>query len=85
MNKEEPILLNNRMVENPWLETPRIDEWKMADIDLETILERYQPISLDEMETVALQNRVDIKYVMPLNVMQNTLSALVNEYRILVV
>lgn len=85
MNTEQPILLNNRMVENPWLETPRIDEWKMADIDLETILERYQPISLDEMETVALQNRVDIKYVMPLNVMQNTLSALVNEYRILVV
>ena len=53
--------------------------------NLTAILEGFQPISLNEMDSVALLNRVDHKYVLSFATLQHTLLALKTEYRVLVV
>lgn len=50
---------------------------------LPAILSRYLPISLQEMNGVALLNRTDTKYVMAVDTLTAVLPDLVNDYRIL--
>lgn len=80
-----PVKNPGETTRNTWLEPSHNGSYQIAGTNLLTILEEYQPITLDEMETVALQNRVDFKYVMPYNTMQNTLINSVNDYRVLMV
>ena len=51
--------------------------------ELSTLLERFEPISLSEMDRVALLDRTDTKYVLPLSIMPSVLEELLPEYRLL--
>jgi len=75
----------NEMSGKKWFDSHLTDSQLPAITNLETILREYQPITLAEMDSVKLLNRVDYKYVLPFYMMQNTLAALSREYRILVV
>lgn len=48
-------------------------------------LHHYAPISLSKMKHIALQNRTDTKYVLPVTTLQRIMAALVDEYATLVV
>ncbi len=52
---------------------------------LEGLLEGFEPISLDEMDSVSLLNRVDTKYIIPVGKLPPVLGLLPDDYRILVV
>ena len=51
--------------------------------NIENVLESYTPISLDEMEHVQLMNRVDTKYILPVNSLPEILDEMKADYRIL--
>ncbi len=46
------------------------------------VLMLYDPITLSEMKAVRLMNRVDTKYVVPLNVLLDILNEAVKDYRV---
>lgn len=48
-------------------------------------LYNYAPISLSKMKNVALQNRTDTKYVLPVTTLQQIMAQLANDYSTLVV
>lgn len=50
---------------------------------LEALLQRFDPITLAEMDRVRLMNRVDTKYVMGLSQLTRALAAVVGDYRVL--
>ena len=54
----------------------------MANSTLSKCLSTYSPISLDEMESVKLMNRVDTKYVCHANQLPAILSAAQEDYRV---
>ena len=54
----------------------------MANSTLSKCLSTYSPISLDEMESVKLMNRVDTKYVCHANQLPAILSAAKEDYRV---
>ncbi len=49
---------------------------------IEDVLMLYEPIALTEMKKVKLMNRIDTKYVMPLQVLLEMLSAAQKDYRV---
>ncbi len=51
----------------------------------EELLQRFDPISIEEMDQVKLQNRMDTKYAIAEKDLANILSELLPEYRLLVV
>lgn len=51
--------------------------------DLHTLLERFSPISLEEMDTVRLMNRTDTKFLVSRSQLEAVLAALSSNYRIL--
>lgn len=51
--------------------------------DLNTILQIFEPIALDEMESVKLLNRVDSKYAIPSSSIVDILHQLSENYRVL--
>lgn len=50
---------------------------------LDRLLHRFDPISLKEMDGVALLNRTDTKYVMQIGQLQQALARLTDRYRVL--
>ena len=52
---------------------------------LARILQNYIPISLKEMDSVKLLNRVDTKYILPASVLEALLVAIEPEYRVLMI
>lgn len=82
------------------LQYPMIDEaiqhcdYQLSKIDLkkpvrfmnvERALQQYSSITLEEMDSVKLLNRVDTKYVFPANLLLPVLATLQSEYRVLVI
>jgi hypothetical protein len=65
------------------------DEWqansKSVAAQVQSILVPYQPISLDEMESVALLNRTDTKFVLSLDQLTTALQKLSDQYRVLAI
>lgn len=57
--------------------------WQVAPSRLDAIAQGFAPISLDEMDAVALLNRVDTKFVLTTAQLSRALTALQNDYRIL--
>ena len=47
---------------------------------IRTILDDYQPVSLEEIETIKLMNRVDTKYIVPAETMIELLETLSDDY-----
>lgn len=68
-----------------WQVTGSNSSLRPFNTTLSSILEGFQPISLNEMEAVALLNRVDHKYVFSFAALQHTLLAVTNDYRVLMV
>ncbi len=59
--------------------------WSPLGSQLARLVSGFDPISLMEMDAVALLNRVDVKYVMTTGQLLGTLAAIQNNYRILTV
>lgn len=49
------------------------------------MISRFDPISLDEMDTVKLMDRVDMKFILPFNRLDTILAELYNSYRVLTI
>lgn len=57
--------------------------WQVAPSHLATVADAFDPISLKEMDAVALLNRVDTKFVLTTAQLLRAITALQNDYRIL--
>lgn len=64
----------------PWIVPSTSQNWYSVPAGLVTLAECYEPISLDQMEDVALLNRVDTKFVMSTGQMMEALQALEQDY-----
>ena len=51
--------------------------------DLNSILSSFDPITLEEMESVKLMERTDTKYVFPISALNGILEGMISEYRLL--
>lgn len=51
--------------------------------DLNNILDRFEPIALDEMDSVKLMNRTERKFIFPIHRLIQILPLLLNDYKIL--
>jgi len=85
------------MKSSPWIDTktqerPQIKSWILPEpnagryissVGLVSLSERFSPISLKEMDSVALLNRIDTKFVMTGAQLLKTLNSLTHNYRIL--
>ncbi len=60
-------------------------EWRVAPSRLEQVANEFSPISLAEMDAVALLDRIDTKFVLSEEQLVKTLAALRYDYRILAV
>ena len=67
----------------PWVVTDPVREKTPFPVRLRELAEKFSPISLQEMDSVALLNRRDTKFVMTNEQLLTALSALQNDYRIL--
>lgn len=76
------------MTHSPW-NTPPTQErswpqiWPLSPSYLETLAQAFAPISLQEMNSVALLNRTDTKFVMTNGQLLQALAALQQDYRML--
>lgn len=52
-------------------------------MDLSVVLQRFVPITLEEMDGVKLQDRVDTKYVLPATALPDLLERMMPHYRLL--
>ncbi|GAP15684.1 protein containg VTC domain [Longilinea arvoryzae] len=85
------------MKQNTWMlyptqEQTHLKPWILPSVQagdgeftgsLETLAAGFEPISLQEMESVALLDRIDTKFVMPVQQLLKALVALQTEYRAL--
>lgn len=69
----------------PWVLPAPAVEWNSSPSGLADLLAGFAPISLKEMDSVALLNRVDTKFVMPTANLFGALSTLQPDYRVLAV
>jgi hypothetical protein len=69
----------------PQLMTGAAKDWQVAPSHLATVANNFDPISLKEMDAVALLNRIDTKFVLTIGQLLHALTELQNDYRILVV
>ena len=67
----------------PWVVTNPVQEEIPFPVSLRELTENYAPISLKEMDAVALLNRTDTKFVMTNKQLLTALSVLQADYRIL--
>jgi len=51
--------------------------------DLEAVIKKFEPISLSEMDSVKLMERVDSKYVFPASKLPEILESMISSYRLL--
>lgn len=57
--------------------------WAASDARLAALLERFEPIRLDEMDSVALMDRIDTKYLLAFGDLLKALETLSGDYRAL--
>lgn len=50
---------------------------------IQTLIEKFDPITLNEMDSVKLMDRTDVKYIFSINKLPNILGKAVKDYRIL--
>lgn len=85
MNK--PMIITTQTQVKPLLQPwvlPQTETNIQVEIEpLPTLVEKFAPTSLAEMDAVALLNRVDTKFVMPIDQLMEALSAVKSEYRML--
>ncbi len=81
-NSRSPQKQNARL---PQVMTGATAAWQVAPSRLAAVADGFAPISLKEMDAVALLNRIDTKFVLTTDQLLRALSVLQNDYRILVV
>jgi hypothetical protein len=79
-NSESPKKQHTRL---PQVMTGATTAWQVAPSHLAAVADVFDPISLKEMDAVALLNRVDTKFVLTNAQLLRALTALQNDYRIL--
>lgn len=60
-------------------------KWKTDTIGLSNLLWGFSPINLKQMDAVALLNRIDTKFIIPIRHLANALPSLYSDYHILVI
>jgi hypothetical protein len=77
------MMIIDRSRRRPWTlpETPR--HWNTHSLGLQKQVEGFLTISLNEMDSVALLNRTDTKFIMTREQLRAALSNVQNDYRIL--
>lgn len=70
-DKRAPVVVTGRAPQPPWSAV------------IQSLVARFAPVSLGEMDAVALQNRTDTKYLLSTRQLAQTLQALVEQYRVL--
>ena len=85
MNINSATLINHqsRLQMQPWVLPTNINSTASISKRLRNVVENYAPIGLEEMDSVALLNRIDTKYVIPVGKLAATLSNLTGDYCIL--
>jgi len=78
-------LPTKRSEEQYWELPITTQRWKTDSLDLSNLLWEFSPINLKQMDTVALLNRVDTKFIIPIDKLANALPSLYSDYRILVI
>ena len=66
-----------------WVLPTNINSSNLISKRLKDLVDLFAPISLEEMDSVALMNRIDTKYVIPVGKLAVSLENLTGEYRIL--
>jgi hypothetical protein len=64
----------------PWALPGLACDWLVHPSDLAALAERFDPISLDQMEAVALLNRTDTKFVLTTRQLKQALAAVQPDY-----
>ena len=52
-------------------------------IEINSILSKFEPITLEEMDSVKLMERTDTKYVFPVSELPGILEGMISQYRLL--
>lgn len=86
----EPNLTHTSQVEprarpQPWELAPAAQPWYVAPDELERLAASFDPISLEQMDAVALLDRIDTKYVMPRSALLQALAAVRPDYWMLAI
>lgn len=77
--------LTKKSEEQYWELPITTQRWKADTLDLSNLLWGFSPINLKQMDSVALLNRVDTKFIIPTGKLLNALPSLYSNYRILVI
>ncbi len=86
MNKPSWMpVTEERTSQRPWLLPPAEPVWYISPSGLASQTQDYSSISLKEMDSVALLNRTDTKFILSNTQLITTLSALKDYYRILTI
>ncbi len=90
--KKENYLLGSTSIPSSTQEKSRMSPWTLAEpaqisaanpVSLAILIDDFSPITLSEMDAVALLNRIDTKLAMPVCQIFNILASLKKDYRIL--
>lgn len=84
-NRWVPPITQETIRIKPWVLPENSQRDSMTSIWLTNIVEGFSPISLKEMESAALLNRTDTKFVMPIGQLLKCLAAVRPYYRILTI
>lgn len=68
-----------------WKIPANSSQWSKPAVEMERLADGFEPISLQEMDSVALLNRMDVKFAMPTGQLLQSMKNLQNDYRMLVV
>jgi len=80
---KKPVSVEERAQLRPWMLPGTALEWNTDEPRLVDLADRFEPISLVEMDTVALLNRIDTKFLMTAAQLLTALEALQEQYWIL--
>lgn len=78
-----PIRKQEKITGTPWYQPAVGKNLVQNDGRIETLIQDYAPISLEEMDAVALLNRIDTKFVLQTGQLLQALTALKTGYRVL--
>ncbi|TLM99789.1 polyphosphate polymerase domain-containing protein, partial [bacterium] len=82
-NTWTPTRIQNKIQNQPIFQPGSVQSEPRSIIRLETLAKGFSPISLEEMDAVALLNRVDTKFVLPTGQLLQGLAMLRADYSIL--
>lgn len=78
-----PIRKHEKFTGTPWVQPAVSENLARNDVRLERMMGGFDPISLEEMDAVALLNRIDTKFVLQTGQLLQALTTMHTGYRVL--